>query len=104
VNEWAVFYADGTIDASGTSSPEAVPKTGVIAIAHNTSDGKRIQRGRDYYWWTDDSNYGWYGGDIFGLWEQLVKPGKHIVLFGRSVQDSNFTRIMDEVGRYKFDA
>jgi hypothetical protein len=93
---WKIFYADGmVIDDHDMSAVEDVPKTGVVAIAHRTPDGIRVQRGRDYYWWTDDFDYSWYGGDIFGLWEQLTKTGSHIILFGRSIPDKLFNEIVE---------
>lgn len=99
---WAVFYADGTIVSDRDREPEYLPKTGVIAIAHMTPDGKRIQRGKDFYWKTTDDDYGWYGGDQFGLWEQLTNSGSHIVLFGRSIPDRVFREVLLKATQYEF--
>lgn len=99
---WAIFYADGTIVNDQECEPSLVPKTGVVAIAHMTPDGKRIQRGREFYWFTDDPDYSIYGGDLFGLWEKLTKSGSHIVLFGRSIPDSTFRDIVLAATQYKF--
>ncbi len=98
---WRIFYADGTVEGYGTASPEAVPKTGIIAIVHDTPSGPRIQHRKDFYWWTGDRDYGWYGGDVFGLWEQLTQRGSHIVLFGRSIPDALYREVIDSAARLK---
>lgn len=97
---WAIFYADGSVVTD--CDPEQVPKVGVVAITHMTPDGKRVQRGRDFYWKTTDDDYGWYGGDMFGLWEQLTLAGSHIILFGRSIPDSRFKEILLAATQYEF--
>jgi len=105
MTEWAVFYDDGLIvESRRIDRPENIPKCGVIAIAHMTPEGKRVQRGRDFYWLTDDEDYTWYGGDIFGLWDELTKIGSHVVLFGRSIPDERFRHIVEQAVEYKFDA
>ena len=100
---WAVFYANGMVLTHEDKEPQYLPKTGVVAIAHQTPNGKRVQRGKDYYWLTDDPDYTWYGGDSYGLWERLTQSGSHVVLFGRSIPDADFAEIVGQAVRYEFD-
>jgi len=101
---WAIFYDDGSVVTDDFCEPEYLTKTGVIAIVHKTPEGIKIQRGRDYYWKTTDDDYGWYGGDLMGLWEQLTMSGSHIVLFGRSIPDRIFREVVQKATEYRFDA
>lgn len=87
---WKVFYDDGS---TYHGSPELAPSLGVILIVESDEEiGRFMLSGYDYYWWDQDC---WRGGDIFGLWDYLHRPGWKRVLFGRTIHSDDFKRIYD---------
>jgi hypothetical protein len=37
----------------------------------------------------------WYSSEIFGLWDYLDSPGQKRVLFGRSIEDEDYQKILN---------
>ena len=88
---WKIYYSDSTYsDEDGP--PELAPKRNVqtIAVADKTV-GRRIERGNDFYIYTD---HGWRGCDQFGLFDYLIDPGNKIVLFGRSLAYDEYCAVL----------
>lgn len=90
--DWLVIYGDGSECNSDDCSPFDVPGQDVQACASRTTDdqsqkGYEPVFGWDFYVWRDDQ---WYGCEIFGLWDYLVRPGPKKVLFGRTVSNDAY--------------
>lgn len=95
---WRVYYDDGaTFDAA----PEVAPAVGVICVVQPDPDhGRMVLSKWDYYCWHPDTGQ-WWGHDIFGLFDCLVRPGWKRVLFGRTVPTGVFRAV---VARAECDA
>lgn len=93
--KWAVYYDDGSRVTDENPIGE-VPPRGVIAIAQEDSTvGRIVVTKKDYYWF-ESNNGDWYGGDLFGLWDYLCRPGMKRVLFGRSIPRDEYEAIVHE--------
>lgn len=90
--EWRIYYGDGSTFSSGDGPPQEAPALNVQAIVRVDTDpngvGRYVLQGFDYYWLTECD--GWYGGDLFGLFDYLAGPGWKRVLFGRSIPGPEF--------------
>jgi hypothetical protein len=81
--KWRIYYGDGSLYSDGDGSPFDAPGRDVQAIAvEDAQVGRTIHSRRDFYWW---SSIGWWGGDLFGLYDYLLTPGPRKVIFGRSL-------------------
>jgi len=91
---WKIYYGSG-VTYGPTSGPlEDAPALNVQAIAvADPTLGRFIWSQRDFYWWDAGQ---WFGGDIFGLWDYLARPGWRKVLFGRSLVRAEFERVMHQ--------
>lgn len=90
VVKWRVYYADGSTFDSLLGGPELAPCTGVLHIVgkeRKPGEGPYIVSGKDYYW--HDSNE-WWGGDLFGLYDYLARPGLKVAKFGRTVANQEW--------------
>ena len=91
--EWRIYYGDGSTFSNEDGEPQFAPAMNVqVIVVKDTADtinnvGRRLWFGRDYYWWDDGE---WIGGDHFGLYDYLQRPGWRRVLFGRSVPARRF--------------
>ena len=80
---WLIAYDDGIVYTDDDGDAEDAPAFGVQAIANADSQvGRRLDSRRDYYW---HENGCWWGGDLFGLFDYLARPGWKKVVFGRYV-------------------
>lgn len=92
--DWRIYYPDNTFDNTQGSVKEA-PATGVQAIVIRDTDdpaanvGRFILSRKDYYWC---ENGEWYGGDIFGMFDFLMRSG--LIKFGRSIPNPEHREIM----------
>jgi hypothetical protein len=90
VIKWRVYYDDGSTFDSSQGSPWTIPEhRGVQVVCYHTEDqdhstGNVPQFGKDYYWYESETEE-WFGGDIFGLFDYLARPGLKSVLFGRTI-------------------
>jgi hypothetical protein len=93
---WKVYYGDGSMFSDEDGPLAEVPTLNVQAIVQrDTADlvnnvGRRILTQRDFYWWSDQENEWFGGGDLFGLFDYLQRPGLKKVLFGRTVSYGDF--------------
>ena len=86
-----VYYDDGS---TYEGDPYQAPRLGVIAIVQHTEhEGRTVYAREDYYWWDDDDT--WRGGDLFGMWDYLLRPGPRCVLFGRLVHNATYRDISE---------
>lgn len=91
--KYKIFYGDGSTYSNKTGPPERAPKRNVQAITvEDDVIGRRIEATNDYYIYTTHS---WRGCDNFGLFDYLIEPGVKLVLFGRSLSDSEYKAIRD---------
>ena len=103
-SRWAIYYDDGTWASSAVTFPPALVKVGVVTIRQEVERAPGHMdivhvNGFDFYWPNDEDNR-WWGGDIFGLWDYLTQPGKKIVLFGRSVPAVAWNQVLDLAKRH----
>lgn len=95
---WRVYYDDGSTYSDEDGPVALTPALGVqVIVKRDTADpidnvGRRVLDRADFYWWSDQQDE-WYGGDSFGLWDYLQRPGWKKVLFGRSIPTERFTEI-----------
>lgn len=88
---WRIYYADGSTFDWEQGLPAEAPGRGVICIVQPDPDtGRHRVSGFGYYWWRD---HGWFGGDLFGLFDYLQDPGQKVVKFGRTVSNERFREI-----------
>ena len=93
VVRWRVYYGDLSTYDLGDGPLEDAPTTNVQAIAvGDATVGRFLWSQRDFYWWDQGQ---WFGGDVFGLWDYLARPGWRKVLFGRSLVRADFERVMN---------
>lgn len=89
---WRIYYGDGTVYDPG--NPFDAPAQNVQMIANgDRNHGWSLARSNDYYWYEEDLDE-WNGGDIFGLWDYLTRPGHKKVLFGRTILTEEFQAIL----------
>jgi len=107
---WRIYYGDGSTFDSEQGAPDKAPGLNVQAIVQRDPSphgvgrfvihggGQRPNRAPiDYYCY--DSEQGiWQGCDLFGLWDYLVRPGWKRVLFGRTINDETYQRIITAAG------
>jgi hypothetical protein len=92
VPQWRVYLGDGATwsDEDGDLADAPTLNVQAIAVADERL-GRFILSGRDFYW---HEHGRWWGGDHFGLWDYLQRPGLKKVAFGRTIRTDAFSRIM----------
>ena len=89
---WRVFYGDDATYSNEDGSPFDAPALNVQCIVHSDPEvGRTIRAKCDFYWLVGDS---WHGGDIFGLWDYLTRPGAKKVIFGRSLAPDEYDAVL----------
>jgi hypothetical protein len=91
--EWKIYYANSTYSDEDGPLQDA-PSLGVqgIAVADDVV-GRAVLWRYDYYWHEGR----WFGGDIFGLWDYLARPGLKKVGFGRSLTNEQWNEVVKRV-------
>ena len=88
--DWRIWYEGGSSYSNLDGSPFDAPPDGVMVIAVRApAIGRQLFANRDYYWWDTIESF-WFGGDIFGLYDYLRRPGPRKVLFGRMVRNEEY--------------
>lgn len=68
------------------------PGTNVMCVAcYDDDNRRRLAHSMDYYICEGTR---WFGVDIFGLWDYLVRPGVKVVKFGRLIPDLQYREVM----------
>lgn len=89
---WRVYFGDGSTVAD--VDPWTVPGLDVQAIVQADEDvGRYVLHGHDFYWWEPEEGQ-WFGGDHFGLWDYLARPGPRKVVFARSLSNVAYKAIL----------
>lgn len=92
--DWRIYYGDGSTVTSDDCTPSVVPKRNVQCIVRPDPDvGRLVERENDYYVWCDQRD-NWKGVDQFGLFDYLIEPGVKIVLFGRTLIESEYKEVL----------
>lgn len=90
--DWRIYYGDGSVYSSNNGGLQIAPKRDVQVVVYTDPEvGRVVLSMRDFYWLAE---YGWDGGDIFGLWDYLSQPGSKVVLFGRAVRTPRYREIL----------
>lgn len=90
--QWRIYYDTGAVrdDTQGPLQPDE--KLGVQVIQYpDPVVGRVVLSMRDYYWLAD---YGWDGGDLFGLFDYLIQSSAPVVLFGRGIRTPRYREIL----------
>jgi hypothetical protein len=89
---WRIYYADGSVFDSARGDPGDAPPTGVVCIRQaNRMHGWTTTAMKDFYLWQHEQ---WWGADEVGFWQFMFRAGQKVALFGVSVPDETFHRIM----------
>ena len=89
--EWKIYYGDGSTFSSEDGPPDDAPTLDVQVVAQRDETvGTKLVPSKDFYWWRDGR---WYGGDLFGLFDHLVRHGG-CVKFGRYISDERYHAAM----------
>lgn len=92
--QWRIYYSDGTTFDNLAGGPEDAPALGVMLIAQvDVMTGRYYQSGSDFYIWLDEYER-WLGVDTFGRLTYDVRPGWKRCLFGETVPNEQFRKIV----------
>lgn len=95
---WRIYYGDGSHFDNLNGPPERAPARNVQVIVQRDllagpeEIGRRILAGFDYYWFDTEAG-GWAGGDLFGLFDYLLRSTR--VKFGRTIDDRAFKGVKE---------
>jgi hypothetical protein len=90
---WRIYYSDREVDNT-QADPYEVPGLDVQAIVQSDPDvGRYVLHHMDYYWWVP-ADQQWHQGDHFGLWDYLQRPGAKKVIFGRSLDNIAYKKVL----------
>lgn len=89
---WRIFYGDCSTFSSADGPADLSPGLDVQAIVQPDPDVGRHVLSRFGYYWLDRGE--WYGGDLFGLFDYLQRPGHKVVRFGRTISNARFREII----------
>jgi hypothetical protein len=91
-DRWIIFYTDGRTFTHLDGSPWDAPRRSVQRIAsaraEKHDDWYNVQQ-YDYFYWEED-NGGWNGGDNFTIWDHLLRAKYPCVIFGRMLSDEGW--------------
>lgn len=92
--KWRVYYANHT---TFDGAPDQAWPLGVIGIVHQDAEtGRSICHGKDYYIYLEAEDR-WETVDIFGLWDYLCQSGWKRVLFGRTIPNREYARLLAQM-------
>jgi hypothetical protein len=96
---WNIEYIDGSEFSNLDGRPEDAPGGGVESIAQEDTNGEVgtiIHNGSDFY--VFDKQYGgWYGMDIFGFVQYLIRPGLKIIKLAETTTIENFLALRKRI-------
>lgn len=93
---WKIYYEDGSTFDSGQGAPEDAPALGFIcAVGYDESNDRYIMHGWDHYCWDHDAEQ-WWGMDLCGLFDRLIRNRVYAYKQGRTVTKADFQRIMQQ--------
>ena len=94
MQDWRIYYDDGSTFDSWQGAPQDAPAYGFIcAVGYDESGQRYIMHGWDHYCWDAESQQ-WWGMDLFGLIDRLTLNRVSAYKLGRTVTKQAFQRIM----------
>ena len=89
---WRCYYGDGSTFDSTQGPPSDTPAQNLQVIVHvaDPGIGAKTVTG-DFYWFDREC---WYGGDLFGLFDYLLRVSPSIVKFGRVLPRVDFQALL----------
>lgn len=91
---WRIYYDDGSTFSSADGTPEEAPALGFIcAVGWDESGDRYIMHGWDHYCWDIEAQQ-WWGMDLPGLFDRLIRNLVFAYKQGRTVTKAEFQRIM----------
>lgn len=97
--KFCIYYGDGTTYTDRDGSPFEAVSVGVqvVAVGSGNEKGYDLWHGKEGYYWSNE--WGWIGCDQAGMWDYLMTyKGPKAVLFGRSIRDDAFWKIVERAG------
>lgn len=93
--EWRLYYEDGSTFDSDEGDPFDAPRTGVqVLVLFDEGGHPHLISQADYYYFEPERcALGWWFADFPGMIDHLHRAARPLVLFGRMMQDSQFTEI-----------
>jgi hypothetical protein len=92
---WRIYYGDGSIYDDSQGSPWDAPALNAQAVVVSDPEhGWYCCRADDFYWYIEAEDR-WYSGERFGLFDYLTQPGMKKVIFGRSIPDWEYRKLLD---------
>ena len=93
---WRIFYDDGSTFDSNQGSPEQAPALGFIcAVGYDESGARYIMHGWDHYCWDQETSQ-WWGCDLPGLFDRLIRNKVYAYKMGRTVTKKRFRELMHQ--------
>lgn len=91
--QWRIYTSTGGTFSDADGPPEQAPRLDiqVIAQAADRGIGRQTVTG-DYYWYEAGR---WYGGDLFGFFDYLIRVSPAIVGFGRVLPRPQFEALLN---------
>ena len=95
---WRIYYGDGATFSDADGPPSDAPALDVQAIVFRDETpgaanvGRFVLQGFDFYWHDEGE---WFGGELFGLFDYLQRPGAKAVKFGRTRPNRAFADVLE---------
>lgn len=91
--QWKLYYGDGSTFSDQDGPATAAPPLNVQAIAQvaDIAIGRKTVSRYDFYWFEQGE---WFGGDLFGLFDFLMRSG--VVKFGRAINRLAFEQTLNQ--------
>lgn len=91
---WRIYYDDGATFDSTQGAPDEAPSLGfVCALGYDESGDRYIMHGWDHYCWDTESQQ-WWGMDLCGLFDRLIRNRVFAYKQGRTVTKKEFHALM----------
>ena len=90
---WRLYYGDGATYDLSDGPADRSPPVDVQVIVQPDPDVGRILIAKHHNYWLDQGV--WYGGNDFGLFDYLTRPGMKLVRFGRTIANDAFRALFE---------